>query len=165
MIDAVHSRRLRWDAYRTPPLKILSRGSVWTIYFCLLFFPPRPLLSVGGGFTDQLFTGTGTGTGYCSERSDTFGEATAFLSVHCSSRSPWLANSPTFGSLPNGNILKPKWNARALPALLYRHPTGAPVFILNKVGSKMFFFLLIPLKRIGLYGALPDVRSRGGLVY
>ncbi|KAG8297141.1 hypothetical protein J6590_041449 [Homalodisca vitripennis] len=35
-------------------------------------------------------------------------------------------------SLPNGNILKPKWNARALPALLYRHPTGAPVFILKK---------------------------------
>ncbi|KAG8324692.1 hypothetical protein J6590_086312 [Homalodisca vitripennis] len=35
-------------------------------------------------------------------------------------------------SLPNGSILKPKWNARALPALLYRHPTGAPVFIWNK---------------------------------
>ncbi|KAG8334712.1 hypothetical protein J6590_084049 [Homalodisca vitripennis] len=69
-------------------------------------------------------------------------------------------------SLPNGNILKPKWNARALPALLYRHPTGAPVFILNKVGSKIFLFLLlIPLERIGLYGALPDVRSGGGPVY
>ncbi|KAG8334549.1 hypothetical protein J6590_087749 [Homalodisca vitripennis] len=49
-------------------------------------------------------------------------------------------------SLPNGNSTgKPKLNARALPALLYRPPTGLSVlqFILNKVGAKMFFLLLL----------------------
>ncbi|KAG8256242.1 hypothetical protein J6590_073262 [Homalodisca vitripennis] len=55
-------------------------------------------------FTDQLFTGTGTGSGYCSERSDTFGEATALLSVLCSSRSTWLDNSPTFGRVPVSDV-------------------------------------------------------------
>ncbi|KAG8330275.1 hypothetical protein J6590_067450 [Homalodisca vitripennis] len=46
--------------------------------------------------------------------------------------------------------LKQKLNARALPALLYRHPTGASVFIFNKVGSKMFFsFFLYHLRGLG----------------
>ncbi|KAG8301086.1 hypothetical protein J6590_060863 [Homalodisca vitripennis] len=72
-------------------------------------------------------------------------------------------------SLPNGNILKQTLNARALPALLYRHPTGVYVLLFISSGTRLdpkcFFTLLIPLERIGLYGALPDVRSGGGPVY
>ncbi|KAG8337535.1 hypothetical protein J6590_019936 [Homalodisca vitripennis] len=48
-------------------------------------------------------------------------------------------------SLPNGNSTgKLKLNARALPALLYRHLTGLSglQLILNKVGAKMFIFML-----------------------
>ncbi|KAG8277406.1 hypothetical protein J6590_043776 [Homalodisca vitripennis] len=102
-------------------------------------------------FTDQLFTGTGTGTGtgYCSERSDTFGEATALLSVHCSSRSTWLANSTTFGRVPvsavNGMVRRvcpmvttEKLNALALPALLYRHPTGVYVLLFISSGTSFY---------------------------
>ncbi|KAG8264975.1 hypothetical protein J6590_105543 [Homalodisca vitripennis] len=88
--------------------------------------------------TDQLFSGTGTGTGYCSERSDCsetrLEKLTVFWLFSVLHVSPWLANSPTFGRVPvsavsgTGAASLPgttkKWNARALPALLDRHPTG-----------------------------------------
>ncbi|KAG8247140.1 hypothetical protein J6590_067787 [Homalodisca vitripennis] len=134
-----------------------------------------PLGEFLSSFTDQLFTGTGTG--YCSERSDTFGEATALLSVHCSSRSTWLANSTTFGRVPVSAVSGT--GAASLPTAL--KPTECPrpasaigpasnrsvVLPLISSGTRLdqkCFLLLIPLERIGLYGALPDVRSGGGPV-
>ncbi|KAG8286371.1 hypothetical protein J6590_061585 [Homalodisca vitripennis] len=60
---------------------------------------------------------------------------------------------------PMVTILKPKWNDRALPALL------ACIHLEQGWIKNVFFLLLIPLERIGLYGALPDVRSGGGPVY
>ncbi|KAG8314608.1 hypothetical protein J6590_089018, partial [Homalodisca vitripennis] len=76
--------------------------------------------------TDQLFSGTGTGTGYCSERSDCsetrLEKLTVFWLFSVLHVSPWLANSPTFGRVPVSAVsgtdaaslpkpLKPKLNA------------------------------------------------------
>ncbi|KAG8316817.1 hypothetical protein J6590_040064 [Homalodisca vitripennis] len=84
------------------------------------------------------------------------GEATALLSVLCSSRSTWLANSPTFGRVPvsavsgTGAASLPEQLNNLMPAPCQRYWTGiqpecsAPIhFFWNKVGLKMCFLLLI----------------------
>ncbi|KAG8240751.1 hypothetical protein J6590_102544, partial [Homalodisca vitripennis] len=111
-------------------------------------------------FTDQLFTGTGTGTGYCSERSDCsetrLEKLTVFWLFSVLPVSPWLANSPTFGRVPvsavsgTGAASLPEQLKNGMPSSCQRYWTGiqpecsAPIhFFWNKVGLKMFFLLLI----------------------
>ncbi|KAG8298330.1 hypothetical protein J6590_018743 [Homalodisca vitripennis] len=109
---------------------------------------------VGAAILDEitlLFTGTGTGTGDCSEN---VGEATG--SVCSLSSVPWLANSPTFGRVPvsavsgTGAASLPEQLKNGMPAPCQRYWTGiqpecsAPIhFFWNKVGLKMCFFILI----------------------
>ncbi|KAG8242049.1 hypothetical protein J6590_073629 [Homalodisca vitripennis] len=103
---------------------------------------------------------------------------TALLSVHCSSRSTWLANSTTFGRLPVSAVSGT--DAASLPTAL--KPTECPrpasaigpasnrsvvlPFISSgtRLDQKCFFTSYTELARTGVQGALPDVRSGGGPV-
>ncbi|KAG8313793.1 hypothetical protein J6590_107364, partial [Homalodisca vitripennis] len=103
---------------------------------------------------------------------------TALLSVHCSSRSTWLANSTTFGRVPVSAVSGT--DAASLPTAL--KPTECPrpasaigpasnrsvvlPFISSgtRLDQKCFFTSYTELARTGVQGALPDVRSGGGPV-
>ncbi|KAG8303341.1 hypothetical protein J6590_013613 [Homalodisca vitripennis] len=111
-------------------------------------------------FTDQLFTGTGTGSGYCSERSDTgqtrSEKLTVFWLFSVLPVSPWLANSPTFGRVPVSVVSGT--GAASLPNETTETKTECPTPCQCSCTG------IQPECMIGVQRALPDIKSGGGPV-
>ncbi|KAG8300651.1 hypothetical protein J6590_071636 [Homalodisca vitripennis] len=143
------------------PTVCLRKSLRQVLIFCLVGLTGRGQVVDLDWTTDQLFTGTG----YCSQtRSE---KLLCFWLFSALPVSPWLANSTTFGRVPvsavNGMVrrvcpmvttLKQTLNARALPALLYRHPTGVYVLLFISSGTRLdpkcfFTFLILNLRGLG----------------